>query len=146
QGRRVRPEERGLRRLRRGAETAEVLARQGRQAAEAVGQRPGPDADTGRHRHPTADHPADDETESDGVRLTVAVGDPRFGGAPPRVVLWRHIDAGWSSSVARWAHNPEVAGSNPAPATRENGPPGSVLAGRSLCARRVGGSLQPDAR
>src|SRR4051794_35372772 len=26
-------------------------------------------------------------------------------------------DAGWSSSVARWAHNPEVAGSNPAPAT-----------------------------
>src|SRR6476620_12801975 len=31
-------------------------------------------------------------------------------------------NAGWSSSVARWAHNPEVAGSNPAPATRENGP------------------------
>ncbi len=28
-------------------------------------------------------------------------------------------DAGWSSSVARWAHNPEVAGSHPAPATRE---------------------------
>ena len=25
--------------------------------------------------------------------------------------------AGWSSSVARWAHNPEVAGSNPVPAT-----------------------------
>ena len=32
-------------------------------------------------------------------------------------------DAGWSSSVARWAHNPEVAGSNPVPATSENGPP-----------------------
>ena len=34
---------------------------------------------------------------------------------------WRttgvHNDAGWSSSVARWAHNPEVAGSNPVPAT-----------------------------
>ena len=29
-------------------------------------------------------------------------------------------DAGWSSSVARWAHNPEVAGSNPAPATNVN--------------------------
>src|SRR5437868_12890121 len=29
-----------------------------------------------------------------------------------------HTDAGWSSSVARWAHNPEVVGSNPAPATR----------------------------
>src|SRR5580700_9118601 len=31
----------------------------------------------------------------------------------------RYHDAGWSSSVARWAHNPEVAGSNPAPATRK---------------------------
>ncbi len=30
-------------------------------------------------------------------------------------------NAGWSSSVARWAHNPEVAGSNPVPATSENG-------------------------
>src|SRR5262249_26859623 len=29
-------------------------------------------------------------------------------------------DAGWSSSVARWAHNPEVAGSNPVPATSGN--------------------------
>jgi hypothetical protein len=32
------------------------------------------------------------------------------------------IAAGWSSSVARWAHNPEVAGSNPAPATKVRGP------------------------
>ena len=32
----------------------------------------------------------------------------------------RMIDAGWSSSVARWAHNPKVAGSNPAPATKKN--------------------------
>jgi antitoxin YefM len=31
-------------------------------------------------------------------------------------------DAGWSSSVARWAHNPEVAGSNPAPATKSGTP------------------------
>ena len=30
-----------------------------------------------------------------------------------------HHDAGWSSSVARRAHNPKVAGSNPAPATNE---------------------------
>ena len=30
----------------------------------------------------------------------------------------RHLFiAGWSSLVARWAHNPEVVGSNPAPAT-----------------------------
>jgi hypothetical protein len=27
--------------------------------------------------------------------------------------------AGWSSPVARWAHNPKVAGSNPAPATND---------------------------
>lgn len=27
-------------------------------------------------------------------------------------------DAGWSSLVARWAHNPKVVGSNPAPATK----------------------------
>ena len=27
------------------------------------------------------------------------------------------IDAGWSSLAARRAHNPKVAGSNPAPAT-----------------------------
>src|SRR3954466_14010845 len=42
---------------------------------------------------------------------------PRGGGALAEGgVRWRH-DAGWSSSVARWAHNPEVAGSNPVPAT-----------------------------
>ncbi|CAI8966838.1 hypothetical protein EMIT0P12_70002 [Pseudomonas sp. IT-P12] len=29
----------------------------------------------------------------------------------------RPIDAGWSSLVARRAHNPKVVGSNPAPAT-----------------------------
>ena len=28
-----------------------------------------------------------------------------------------HPDAGWSSLVARRAHNPKVVGSNPAPAT-----------------------------
>ena len=31
--------------------------------------------------------------------------------------FWFDLDAGWSSPVARWAHNPKVAGSNPAPAT-----------------------------
>ena len=29
-----------------------------------------------------------------------------------------HIVAGWSSTVARRAHNPKVAGSNPVPATK----------------------------
>ena len=41
----------------------------------------------------------------------------RFGAAPGPSVTLRSPDAGWSSSVARWAHNPEVAGSNPVPAT-----------------------------
>ena len=36
-----------------------------------------------------------------------------------------HLDAGWSSLVARWAHNPKVGGSNPPPATNLF----SVLAG-----------------
>ena len=35
----------------------------------------------------------------------------------------RHFfDAGWSSLVARWAHNPKVVGSNPAPATKSKRP------------------------
>ena len=37
---------------------------------------------------------------------------PRFGGAFPTTV-----DAGWSSPVARQAHNLKVTGSNPVPAT-----------------------------
>ena len=50
-------------------------------------------------------------------------------------------DAGWSSSVARWAHNPEVAGSNPAPATNRQRPSQSDCEGLShvrnrLCAHR----------
>ena len=53
--------------------------------------------------------------------------------APPSIATsWS--DAGWSSSVARWAHNPEVAGSNPAPATRK-------LQVRGLIARTAVGPL-----
>ena len=45
--------------------------------------------------------------------------------APKLEVAARHrmvsyFAAGWSSQVARWAHNPEVAGSNPAPATKSS--------------------------
>ena len=39
----------------------------------------------------------------------------------PRVGNLAFTIAGWSSSVARWAHNPEVAGSNPVPATKSPG-------------------------
>lgn len=43
-------------------------------------------------------------------------------------------DAGWSSLVARRAHNPKVAGSNPAPATTGSGLPEPFLFPRSgLC-------------
>ena len=71
------------------------------------------------------------------VRWVTFVGDPRFhdrlqapySGRNLRsdLAIWHpgalvcnvvFTDAGWSSSVARWAHNPEVAGSNPAPATK----------------------------
>ncbi len=38
----------------------------------------------------------------------------------------RPTDAGWSSSVARRAHNPKVVGSNPAPATKFKKPPNQV--------------------
>ena len=33
------------------------------------------------------------------------------------VTLCYSFYAGWSSLVARWAHNPKVGGSNPPPAT-----------------------------
>ena len=33
-------------------------------------------------------------------------------------ISWIENDAGWSSLVARWAHNPKVTGSNPVPATK----------------------------
>ena len=38
----------------------------------------------------------------------------------PRSRCWYTDTAGWSSPVARWAHNPKVAGSNPAPATKKS--------------------------
>ena len=41
------------------------------------------------------------------------IGDVRVS----RATLSIPYIAGWSSPVARWAHNPKVAGSNPAPAT-----------------------------
>src|SRR5580765_8989051 len=54
-------------------------------------------------------------------RVVVAADDHR-----PRSV------AGWSSPVARWAHNPKVAGSNPAPATNCTGMERSPVSGDLL--------------
>ena len=43
---------------------------------------------------------------------------PRVGGRPSRpATVSAHTAAGWSSLVARRAHNPKVVGSNPTPAT-----------------------------
>ena len=56
---------------------------------------------------------------------------------------WTEIDAGWSSPVARQAHNLKVAGSNPAPATNLS----KGLAGNgwalSLCVEAGGGTRAP---
>ena len=51
-------------------------------------------------------------------------GSWRRGKGPVR--CRSHNDAGWSSLVARRAHNPKVAGSNPAPATKQNSRSGPV--------------------
>jgi hypothetical protein len=54
----------------------------------------------------------------------------------------RPLDAGWSSLVARRAHNPKVAGSNPAPAIAGFPPPkpgGFLLRGRESHAREAVG-------
>ena len=75
-----------------------------RRSSSPAGSRPGPAA----------------RTESGGGSRIRRVGrvNPRFGRPAARPVRLLFTDAGWSSSVARWAHNPEVAGSNPAPATK----------------------------
>ena len=54
------------------------------------------------------------------------------------------IAAGWSSSVARWAHNPEVASSNLAPATRQG--PQINLGAFVLCGLGSGPCFQRDFR
>src|SRR2546429_2956280 len=46
-------------------------------------------------------------------------------------------DAGWSSQVARRAHNPEVAGSNPAPATGKALETGPFYFGRPDAGRKL---------
>src|SRR5213594_798178 len=57
-----------------------------------------------------------------GTDFPVVLLDTRECGA----YIWRSV-AGWSSPVARWAHNPKVGGSNPPPAT--NIYPGDVAPG-----------------
>lgn len=54
-----------------------------------------------------------------------------------RVRVPLSVLAGWSSSVARWAHNPEAAGSNPAPATMGLGRDGHAPFFRRFVQRSV---------
>jgi len=42
--------------------------------------------------------------------------------------MGEYTDAGWSSLVARRAHNPKVRGSNPLPATKAITGPGAIPA------------------
>ena len=46
--------------------------------------------------------------------MICSIGASPFDPASPRCY---DFSAGWSSLVARWAHNPKVGGSNPPPAT-----------------------------
>ena len=48
--------------------------------------------------------------------------------------------AGWSSPVARWAHNPKVAGSNPVPASNFSGDV-AQLGEHLICIQGVAGSI-----
>ena len=45
--------------------------------------------------------------------------------------------AGWSSLVARRAHNPKAAGSNPAPATKDYAHLGDFLSGLFSCLLQI---------
>ena len=107
----------GLPRRRRGpARTATrckwaTLMEKGR-AARRPGGRPVPPA-AGR---PALGHPVRERQPVRRARARARRPDPDLA-RPTPVCKVGFTDAGWSSSVARWAHNPEVAGSNPAPAT-----------------------------
>jgi hypothetical protein len=75
----------------------------------------------------------DHDCDQDGVRRTVpgeTGGDP--GAVCAHVKCDLPVQAGTGCDGARLAHNPEVAGSNPVPATRQNGP-GSIVSGAVFC-------------
>src|SRR5439155_16806559 len=60
-------------------------------------------------------------------------------GGPTSFIRRTPTDAGWSSPVARRAHNPKVAGSNPAPATKSKArSPRRILSGPGLAGAMSG--------
>ena len=92
----------------------------------ANGQAPAPAPRRLRSRVPAAEGRRPEAGQSTDLR-----GGPRRRQRFAGVYCRRHnSNAGWSSSVARWAHNPEVVGSNPTPATRSKRPSGDHPGGR----------------
>src|SRR5690349_20020112 len=83
------------------------------------GSPPGPTGapEMGGKRHGTGQHDAARTRRTDAPREPHRRPGPHSSGAPVSASE-RGRDAGWSSPVARQAHNLKVAGSNPAPATR----------------------------
>ena len=61
-------------------------------------------------------HAQEDSARAPGQALAARASGLTFCAASDNV---RDPDAGWSSLVARWAHNPKVASSNLAPATKK---------------------------
>ncbi len=69
---------------------------------------------------------------------------PRRGRTQPAARAFLTSVAGWSSLVARWAHNPKVAGSNPAPATNEIQRNPLETVGFSVSGRNTSNCVQPQ--
>jgi hypothetical protein len=66
-------------------------------------------------RHINAHHPYDSN-----IRIAYVVIERAPRPIDPVDSTSYNRFAGWSSPVARWAHNPKVVGSNPTPATKES--------------------------
>ena len=55
-----------------------------------------------------------------------------------------YVNAGWSSLVARWAHNPKVEGSNPSPATNYRHKASAIIAKAFFIYGRQCAHTRPD--
>ena len=71
--------------------------------------------DTGLKVTPTLLADPKDQTQS-GFQRACHTAHPKLNKPRCSIIFGPNV-AGWSSLVARWAHNPKVGGSNPPPAT-----------------------------
>ena len=76
-----------------------------------------PTDDRARRARKARPDPAGEVLVYEGCEAVVEIVVLRVAHSCAEVLRLGFPDAGWSSPVARWAHNPKVAGSNPAPAT-----------------------------